>query len=301
MSSVSPQYIRARHAVIEREVVRLRAKIHQENLGRYSTEEKEKEALLDGFFPGSMDEQSLITEMLSQENFSTYPLSFLEKNRWSAWFVIYPDRVFGKEIETSSRAFNITVKGSEAEIKAHFHNYFNPSNSEMKEKLRLRARALKLRLQFMDLDGLSGLGKSGVDQPGNKALALRNILQKSEAEEEYKQGDKLEFDSVVRQYNKGISKAQIQAWVWYKRTLGVPMTGWEKFYLSSVGGERTVMLVTTTPTVIRDARWLELRTVPAGRTLGKANGFSHSYDDVNYLVYRDEEGLRLCRADHQLA
>ena len=46
-------------------------------------------------------------------------------------------------------------------------------------------------------------------------------------------GEKVPFSEVVKKYNKGISNSEIQAWIWYKRQTGVPMTGWDKYYLSS--------------------------------------------------------------------
>jgi hypothetical protein len=49
------------------------------------------------------------------------------------------------------------------------------------------------------------------------------------------EGQVLSFDDVVARYNKGISEAEITAWIWYKRKLGVPMKGWEKYYLKQTG------------------------------------------------------------------
>jgi hypothetical protein len=48
-------------------------------------------------------------------------------------------------------------------------------------------------------------------------------------------GKVLSFDDVVLRYNKGITEAEITGWVWYKRKLGVPMKGWEKYYLKQTG------------------------------------------------------------------
>ncbi len=45
----------------------------------------------------------------------------------------------------------------------------------------------------------------------------------------------LKFEDVVNRYNKGISKEEIVAWVWYKRKMFVPMKGWEKYYLKETG------------------------------------------------------------------
>ena len=49
------------------------------------------------------------------------------------------------------------------------------------------------------------------------------------------EGKVLSFDDVVSRYNKGISEEEIIAWIWYKRKLGVPMKGWEKYYLKMTG------------------------------------------------------------------
>ena len=49
------------------------------------------------------------------------------------------------------------------------------------------------------------------------------------------QGEVLSFDDVVVRYNKGISKEEITAWVWYKRRMGVPMNGWDNYYINEKG------------------------------------------------------------------
>jgi hypothetical protein len=45
----------------------------------------------------------------------------------------------------------------------------------------------------------------------------------------------LSFDQVVERYNKGISFEEIQAWVWYQRQQGVPMNGWDRYYITGRG------------------------------------------------------------------
>jgi hypothetical protein len=46
---------------------------------------------------------------------------------------------------------------------------------------------------------------------------------------------KLTFSEVVAKYNKGITEAEIKAWIWYKRRTGVPMTGWQPYYIKETG------------------------------------------------------------------
>jgi hypothetical protein len=48
-------------------------------------------------------------------------------------------------------------------------------------------------------------------------------------------GKTLSFEQVVEKYNKGLTSDEIQAWVWYKRETGVPMKGWDKYYIKEKG------------------------------------------------------------------
>ena len=39
------------------------------------------------------------------------------------------------------------------------------------------------------------------------------------------------IDETVAMYNPGITKEEIKAWVWYRRSLGVPMTSWKSYFV----------------------------------------------------------------------
>jgi SNF2 family DNA or RNA helicase len=49
------------------------------------------------------------------------------------------------------------------------------------------------------------------------------------------EGKKIPFSDVVAKYNKGITEPEIKACVWYKRRMGVPMSGWQTYYLKGTG------------------------------------------------------------------
>lgn len=49
------------------------------------------------------------------------------------------------------------------------------------------------------------------------------------------EGKKIPFSDVVAKYNKGITEPEIKAWVWYKRRMGVAMSGWQTYYLKGTG------------------------------------------------------------------
>ncbi len=39
-------------------------------------------------------------------------------------------------------------------------------------------------------------------------------------------------DEKFKQYNENLSDDEIRAWVWYRRSIGIPLTGWEKYFIA---------------------------------------------------------------------
>ena len=137
-------WIRARHAVIEEQVAHLKELIAEEGLDSKSPEEKEKRLLLAGHFPEGYDEEELVAEMMREHRFPDDPLSFEELTKWSAWYALHPDRVFGEEKVTTSREFPLTVKGNEQEIKDHFRSYFKTMSEKRQKQRQLREKMARI-------------------------------------------------------------------------------------------------------------------------------------------------------------
>ena len=97
------------------------------------------------------------------------------------------------------------------------------------------------------------------------------------------------FSEVVKRYNKGISKSEIQAWVWYKRSVGVPMHGWEAYFLKE--GEATKEVKVKTATLLYDNRMAEIRMAYPGEVLGKWIRNEESKSGVSYHIVRSGSGL----------
>jgi len=98
----------------------------------------------------------------------------------------------------------------------------------------------------------------------------------------------LTFQEVVKKYNKGITREEIEAWVWYKRQQGIPMKGWVDYYLKA-GQVKKDLLYAKSTTVVKDNHFRDLRTVPAGAVLGTPTKKSHEYDKQNYLIIRSQD------------
>lgn len=233
-------------------------------------------------------------------------LSFSDLTHFSGWFSLRPDRVAGTEATTSSREFPVTIKGGMADVERAFEGIWNkPKEGSTEMGTSERIARLTERLRRLDTRSLSGFPLLGLDGLGELAPPvaraaghgienIRKAVEKGRQEEAGEKDKVLSFDEVVEQYNSGISRGEIQAWVWYRRTLGVPMTGWEDYFLSG-SGEAVTHITSTTRATVYDQVFRELRTVPAGFRLGKYTGKKHQYDGETYLIFRNDEGLRICR------
>ncbi len=139
------------------------------------------------------------------------------------------------------------------------------------------------------LDGLSSqIIQKLIDNPEmvKSALKLAQNLRGLGYLPEKGQEKKVQtFEEVVAKYNAGITREEIQAWVWYRRRLGIPMHGWEDYYLKA-GEVNSELLIAANTTVIKDNHFRDIRTVPAGSILGTPTKKSHEYDKVVYLIVR---------------
>jgi hypothetical protein len=105
----------------------------------------------------------------------------------------------------------------------------------------------------------------------------------------------MSFDDVIARYNKGISFEEIKAWVWYKRSLGIAMKGWERYYIK--GGNMVMNVVTTENTIIKDNHFRDIRSVEKDIVLGKYIK-THNYAvGSNYHIYRSDDGLYYVPSD----
>lgn len=152
------------------------------------------------------------------------------------------------------------------------------------------------------LSGINGLGSLPVELKNiikNSPKNIKSALKKADRlkglgfvpEKVAKEQKTQSFDEVVDKYNQGITEAEIQAWVWYRRRLGIPMHGWEKYYLKT-GNVKADLLTAKKETALLDAVWRVVRTVPVGAVLGTANKRTHEYaGDVYQLVRTPDNEL----------
>lgn len=295
-----PSYYRARIAVIDRWLKEMPV----ERTNHFGP----RTLLKNGVVPENM--RFLLEQDIDDitGRFTDVPLTFYELTRYNTWFVLHPEKVAGKEEVTTSFHFPITIVGTKQDILATLRGQ-RPAPKSAPTLMKIKAKALQLKLKLLNFDSLGSLqrlpnghplsglgGLAGIGSLGKvteEAMVAKRgdliaLLKRSQEEKKYNSRDALSFDDVVRLYNPGITPQEIKAWVWYKRSTGVAMRGWDKYFLPSTG-QKGDLLVTTRETTVKDNHFRDIAKVAKGVSLGKPTRFKNEYAGENYLVYRSED------------
>ena len=148
------------------------------------------------------------------------------------------------------------------------------------------------------LNGVAGLGE--ISQSAHKAIqqnagAIAKVLRKAQRLNGLAGLGKAESSEVVsmqesietlNKENGLMNDDEIRAWVYYKRSLGVPMTGWEKYFTKGTGNNEK-LLTTIDEAEIKDKNFVTLKVVPAGVRLGQLCEKKESED---WYFFTDKTG-----------
>ncbi len=93
----------------------------------------------------------------------------------------------------------------------------------------------------------------------------------------------------IKKYSHDLSENDIKAFVWYNQTLGIPMTGWEKWFIKGVKAKDD------TYKAIEDVEYLNqqfkvIGSFQKGDVIGKLTRFTHNYQGIEYVVFRKVDG-----------
>lgn len=186
---------------------------------------------------------------------SETPLTFTELTNYSTWFYIHPEKICGKEEVTTSRDFPIRIKGNEQTVKdaisATLTSPAPKTNNRMNDELQLtiaKARAYAYKKRH----GLNGLKTQNLPPlPPQTAALLKQTPYESlsglsglgKLNPNKTEAQKMGFDETDRLYNTGISTEEKQAWVYYRKQQGEPMTGWGKYDVGKLTQSKEKQLV----------------------------------------------------------
>lgn len=143
---------------------------------------------------------------------------------------------------------------------------------------------------------LGALSKSASDKIRKNSSAIAQVLRKAKRlnglaglGDTASKSDIVTVQESIELLNKDnglMNDDEIRAWVYYKRTLGVPMTGWEKYFCKGKGNNDK-LLVTTKATKIDDQNSVFLKVVPKNVTLGSLNT---SIESDSRYTFTDKSG-----------
>lgn len=141
---------------------------------------------------------------------------------------------------------------------------------------------------------LGALGKVAERNIEQNSGLVQLLISKQKDQKQYKEGDTLSFDEIDKLYNAALTFEEKQAWVWFKRSQGIPMKGWEKYFLKQEKNSNTakVSIRTNKQTVIKDNHFRDIATVPKGVIVGYPTRFENKYDKVFYLVFTTDQGYK---------
>lgn len=285
---ITPAWLRARISAINKLLEELPNDSAERNLIRNGVIPEK----LENKFQKLFDFEYKLTFSLNE------PLSFREITSFNNWFVLHPEKICGKEIISSSRDFPVTIKGSKDDV-------VNTIRGNGASVLELEALALETELELFNnknstamgyLSGISSTDNLGYISPAMLSLILANsdqilkIIGQAKGLHGLGETSKImRFDEVISKYNKGLTFEEIKAWVWYKRSLGIAMKGWERYYIK--GGNVVENVVATQNTTIKDNHFRDIRNAEKGSVLGKYIK-THAYaEGDNYYIFRSDDGL----------
>jgi len=108
--------------------------------------ERDIAALRNGVYPDDVDPDEIEIMVMKDHAFSNEPLTTTELMTYNTYFELYPWKVAGQQVITSSRDFPVSVVGTRSDVEAAIDKTLG-SNSP----LDLEALALELELKLFDL------------------------------------------------------------------------------------------------------------------------------------------------------
>ena len=113
----------------------------------------ERVIIRNGVFPERFNEKELIQQKLTNNNISGQALTFEEITRFNNWFAMFPEKVAGKEIITSSREFPISIVGTKEDIlrTIQVKRSKEKVKSDFQFQLELKRRTAKAKLKLLSI------------------------------------------------------------------------------------------------------------------------------------------------------
>ncbi len=220
------------------------------------------------------------------------------------FFENHPDKVLG-EFSIAPYMNKIIVKGSKQDVE----NYFGKQSTStqkpepkdfIKEHIIIGTvpkpesvkssqknteminKKMKFPKHYKAQDGKYGSGKK------ETATTAEEKAPNVEKEIIHVEGFKVRsIEDNVKLYTPHLSDNDIKAFVWYNQTLGIPMTGWDKWFLK---GANDNTIRATDDVEYLNQQFVSIGKFQKGDVIGKTTKFTHKYNGIDYQVCRKVDG-----------
>jgi hypothetical protein len=141
----SPAYYRARLAAFEQVIV-------EEKGGDRDEKNNNSVILRNGVIPDGYEKRIDAIIQENRKKVSNSKLLFEEITRFNTWFEMYPEKVAGTEVVTTSREFPIMIKGTEEDLIQTVTPSFVPDKKEKRIRMaKAKAMARKRSIELMNI------------------------------------------------------------------------------------------------------------------------------------------------------
>jgi hypothetical protein len=149
MASLNPQQLRARIEALHDLRIRLTSFLKDAKKDDARRLETYISQLRNGVFPVDADAEAIQKRILKEQDLSNAPLSFTEWMTFNTYFQLYPWKVCGKEVSTSSRDFPVTIQGDRKDVEKAIDTTLGSKTSIGLDEL--EALALETELNLLEL------------------------------------------------------------------------------------------------------------------------------------------------------
>lgn len=210
-----------------------------------------------------------------------------------------PNKVLG-EFSIAPYMNKIIVKGTKEDVEKYFEkeNLSNPapekSTAKVEPKVVLMNEPAPTKTDFLKEHVIFATVPKHTENKSKETKEKPNMASiKTQAPNVEKDIVKVEgfkvrsIEDNVKLYTPHLSDNDIKAFVWYNQTLGVPMTGWEKWFIK---GSSNATVKATDDVEYLNQQFAVIGKFQKGDVVGKLTKFTHKYQGIDYAVCRKLDG-----------
>jgi hypothetical protein len=199
--------------------------------------------------------------------------TFFEENK---------DKVLG-EFSISDFRNMITVKGNKNDVEQYFDTKLKDTNENISNKTKLVEFNKPLIVKELD----DSTTKTKPEKQNTKPMKKNKVKESVNLVTEVEELKVLTIEDTVKKYSSNLSDNDIKAFVWYNQTLGLPMYGWNKWYLKDT---LNAMAKCSDDVDYYNQSKTKIGKFQSGDSIGKITKFTDIVNGVQSTLIRKNDG-----------